>query len=393
MRADFRGWLPIPTSPVSEAIAVARAGMSRDPRPPVLLGYTPVVRGNPYQALVYREFLSRGIAVAPIVRSWGFAEYAHLRDLADTVAVHVHWTSFVLDGVTSRTQARGEARRFRDALDVVRGAGVKVAFTLHNIVPHDSTFVDEEIEIQQTLVDRSDVVHVMSEATLAIMRPMLTLDPRRVLVSEHPSYFGAYPDYATREEARLSLGLDPDDIVYVLLGALKAYKGLDRLLEAVEIASARSGRRRRLLVAGRPDRSPESRRFVNRALGDPNTLIYPHRVATEHVQYFLRAADIGLAPYTRVLNSGAAMLYRTFSLPVLAADTAGLWEGLDEDIAEVDPGGSASDLADAMIRSDRLVGEKTRGLVCERAARYDPVRLSAAFATVLRDRLTADEAR
>lgn len=387
MRVDFHGWLPTPTTPVSEAIAAVRAGMLRDPQPPMLLGYTPVVRGNPYQALIYREFVNSGIMIAPITIPWKFAEYAQLTNLAPSVAVHIHWTSFVLDGVSSRGQARGQVRRLVDSLDALRDAGVKTVFTVHNVIPHDATFVEEEIEIQQALIERADVVHVMSSATIDVLGPMVRFDLDRILVSPHPSYVGAYPDYVTRDDARLSLRIDSDDIVYVLFGALKAYKGLDRLLESVETASAETGRRRTLLVAGRPDRSPESQRFVNRALAHPNTLVYPHRVATEHVQYFLRAADIGLAPYHRVLNSGAALLYRTFDLPVLAARSEALWEGLDHDIAELDSGGSVEALASAMIRADRLLGEKTQHLVRERLTAFDPVRLSAVFAAGLRERL------
>ena len=74
-------------------------------------------------------------------------------------------------------------------------------------------------------------------------------------------------------------------------------------------------------MAGHPDDDPEVQSFVDRCIVDPNVLIEPHRIPGAKAQYYLRAADAGLLTYTRSLNSGAALLYLSFGLPVLATDT------------------------------------------------------------------------
>lgn len=387
MLAEFQGWRKVPTSPMSEAVAAVRGSLGTPQGAAMLLGYTPVARVNPYQALLYKRFGQVDVAVAPIPDPHAFVEYRHFTDLAPTVGVHFHWPAFVLRDCRTRADARTRVAAFVDGLDALRDSGVKVIFTVHNLIPHDATFVDDEVELQQALADRSDVVHTMSKSTIEAVEGFLRIEPDRVVTSPHPNYRSAYPDYVTKQTARQTLGIDADDVVYVVFGALKRYKGLSRLVDAIESANRMSDRRRRLVIAGAPDDSSEVRRFVNAATVHPDVLIAPSRVPADHVQYYMRSADIGLVPYERVLNSGAALLYQSFDLPVIAAHSPALWENLNAAVAEEDHGGGATELAAALVRSDRLLGEDLGSAVRDHVRQYDPDVLSRAFALELRERL------
>lgn len=46
------------------------------------------------------------------------------------------------------------------------------------------------------------------------------------------------------------------------------------------------------------------------------------------------AADIGLAPYTRMLNSGAVLPYQSLNLPGIASNFRIIWEGMRVEIGE-----------------------------------------------------------
>ncbi|MGX9900548.1 glycosyltransferase [Arthrobacter sp. SA17] len=267
-------------------------------------------------------------------------------------------------------------------LEQLREKGVNVIWTVHNVYPHDAVHIDVELEIQQRVADAANIVHVMSASTVDTMDSYVKLDRQKIVVSPHPSYKGAYVDVVTREDARAMLGLGPDEVVFVLFGALKAYKGLDRLLDAVDIMAADSSELRfRILVAGGADDSSAVREFVNRALVHPNVLIENSKIPNDKAQYFLRAADVGLVNYERTLNSGAALLYGTFDLPVVAADTPTFREGLDTASTVFVEDGSADSFARAMIASVRLIGKgAVKQSLRTHMERLDPDIVSSAFA-------------
>ena len=53
------------------------------------------------------------------------------------------------------------------------------------------------------------------------VREWFTIPENRVVHVPHPSYRGAYQDTVSREQARWELGIDTDETVYALLGAIK----------------------------------------------------------------------------------------------------------------------------------------------------------------------------
>lgn len=356
MLVHLNGFRREATSPVQEIHQAIRA-VGTDPSPH-LLGYTAVARVNPFQALLYRSFPQKGVAVAPILNGFDFAALPQFHRLSASQTVHFHWINWVIGEAKDAAQAGIKARGFLGRVDQFRERGGKVVWTAHNVYPHDARFIDEELTLQQGLADRADAVHVMADATVSAMDGLLDVEPGKLVVAPHPSYVGAYEDFVSRAEARAALGIDGDEIVFVLFGALKAYKGLHVLLDGFqELCRRDRSTPYRLIVAGHPDEDPDVRRFVARCAADPQVLIEPHRIPGTKAQYYLRAADAGLVTYTRSLNSGAALLYLSFDLPVLATDTPVFREALPGSFVEyVEKPGETSpgEMADHLEGMGRL---------------------------------------
>ncbi|WCI08737.1 glycosyltransferase [Arthrobacter sp. OVS8] len=388
MKIEYRSFTASPQSPASELLA-AYSSLANGEERPHLLGYTPVARMNPYQALLYRRFGESGIAVAPILKPDRFRGLLDFQRMASTTSLHLHWNSWMTLGAAEVGRARSIGLGMAGRLEQLRDKGVNVVWTVHNVYPHDAVHVDVELEIQQRVADAANIVHVMSASTVDAMNGFVRLDSEKIVVAPHPSYKGAYVDVVTRDEARAMLGLGPDEVVFVLFGALKSYKGLDRLLDAADILAAGSPEFRfRVLIAGGSDGSQAVREFVNRALVHPNVLIESGKVPNDRAQYFLRAADIGLVNYERSLNSGAALLYGTFDLPVVAADTPTFREGLDAVSTLFVEDGSAEAFARAMVASVSLVGnEAAKQSLATHMERLDPNVVSSDFARNLLTRL------
>lgn len=388
MQLKLKGYYKEDGSPLAEANAAIEMLAATSGSAPHVLGFTPVGRVNPYQSLLYKATADYDIATVPIIDSWSFDRLAAVRPDASHVILHIHWTSFVLNGIKSYTTAKKKIRDFQESIDSFKSRGGRIVWTLHNIIPHDSRYPDLEMAAQQILADEADVLHVLSSASADMMASALIIDRQKLLTVPHPNYRMTYEDYVTRNNARLEFGIGPRDRVYVLLGALKAYKGLNRLLDAFQaFCAADPSVSRKLLVGGNPDGTTEVADFVSRCKEDPNVLIENKKIANHFVQNYMRAADVGLAPYTRMLNSGAVLLYQSFDLPVIASDVPAIWEDMPDEIGERVHDNSVASLVEAFQRAERFFQGGTREAVRRYADQFDAIELSRDFSRGLLEKL------
>lgn len=388
MQLQFQGFNPAPGSPVHEALAAVRNGTVRYGTPPWLLAYTPVARMNPYQSLTYRHFGDEGITVSPVLDPESFESLLPLLDQTQGIVLHLHWLNTVLRGAKSADEAEDRMGRYLQRLRRFQSAGGRVLWTVHNLAPHDAVYLNVERALQQSVADLADLVHVMSAETPELVADFLALDPAKVVTSPHPSYLGAYPDVVPRDQARAMLGLAEDEVVYVVFGAIKAYKGIETLVAGFNRLLSSSDVPRRLLVAGGPDRDRRTRALLKRLRMHPHVLVHDVKVPNEQVQYLMRAADLMVLPHQVALNSGAALLGPSFGLPLVANRVGVLPGTLSGDFTEFMSSTAPEDVAAALARADRLLGSDARHAARDFAEAHHARTVSAEFARDLRTRLS-----
>lgn len=326
MRNSLIGWQKQAGAPLTEAMHSV-AQLDQVP-PKLLLTYGPVARMNPYQALLYRGAHEAGVATSELIPLETFREVPSLHGLAHHTAVHFHWINSVIGGAKTTADAKQRVKKFLQDIDEIRSNGVGVVFTIHNKVSHDAVYVEEELSLQQGILDRSTVVHSMTHAGIDSMQGFADIDTNKVVISPHPTYQAVYPDYLPKSECRRALGIRPDEFVISFFGAIKPYKGLNELRKMWQDLERQTDRRMRLIIAGSPDGSAEAHEFLSWASKHPSVVLQPTKIPFEQVQLYVKAADAGVIPYRRTLNSGAAMLHLTFGNPIICVDEPALYEGL-----------------------------------------------------------------
>jgi glycosyltransferase involved in cell wall biosynthesis len=237
--------------------------------------------------------------------------------------LNVHWTTPLLAGVDDEAAARAKVTLIGELLDAFKEAGGRLVWTVHNVLPHDPVHVESEVALARLLASRADLVHVLSEATLPAAAAHFEIDPARTVCIPHSSYRGMYPDWVSRAAARRRLGVAPDETAVLALGQIRPYKGLDRLLDFADRADRP---RLRLLVAGALRPGSESDDLAARLSTAPRTTSLTRRLRDDEIQVWMRAADVAVLPYVRVLNSGAFLLAESFDLPVVGPRTGALVE-------------------------------------------------------------------
>ena len=208
---------------------------------------------------------------------------------------------------------RARLRRLFGQLRAFQTGGGRVAYTVHNLDPHEEAGAVERWGIAQIL-GLADAVHVHDANTAELLAARFG---RRqgVVVIPHGHYLGSYPNTVGRDQARAALALPAGVFVFVSLGLLRPYKGLEELLPAFRSLPELN---LRLVLAGKPSSDDYLRALETLAAGDSRICLMPRFVPPEEVQIFLNAADVCVLPYRQITTSGAALLAFSFGLPVIA---------------------------------------------------------------------------
>lgn len=291
--------------------------------PTALWFFAPEMNNNPYQRLLYAYFAEQKI------------QHQGFRKIEDAVAaainaptdlprvLHLHWLNVVLAGATSDERALRNIEDFEQLLNSAKKAGVKIVWTVHNVLPHESFTQEFAIRVRKSMVASADLIHVMSPDTVAQCAPYFEIDPAKVVRSEHAGYHGFYSAPQDNKDARARWGLPQGGQLGLILGGIKPYKGLNEFSEHFIAATASDPRRLTLVIAGKAARDFEDSPLHKLAALSPNLHVIPKLITDEQVASLMEMADFAAIPYRNSLNSGALVLGLTFGKPMLARASAG----------------------------------------------------------------------
>jgi D-inositol-3-phosphate glycosyltransferase len=216
-------------------------------------------------------------------------------------------------------------------LPLLRLLRIKVVTTAHNILPHEPHLIDRFVK---TVIFRSShLVIAHSDFIKQQLIQKFNLPEGKISIVPHGNFDAYLPDpMPSRESARAQLGLSPTDDVLLFFGYIRAYKGLDLLLDAFELAGA-SCPHLKLLVAG----APHTRKLVDhyrariaRILPANRVVLHAHYISHEMLPCYFIAADIVMLPYRHIYHSGIVHLAYSFARPVIATRVGDFSECIDE---------------------------------------------------------------
>ena len=227
--------------------------------------------------------------------------------------LHLHWLElFYTYPALGRSLKRWLSVML--GLALARLCGLRLVYTLHNLAQHEGRRPHLARWGHRVLLRLAQAVHVHDAETAATLASAWGRR-RGVHIIPHGSYVGAYPNTLTRAQARQRLGLDEAAFVYLSLGRVRPYKGLEELLAAFRgLPDADAV----LYVAGEVQEPGYEQGLLALAGGDPRVRLHLNFVAEEDLQVYLNACDISVLPYRHVTTSGAAILSFSFATPIIA---------------------------------------------------------------------------
>ena len=235
---------------------------------------------------------------------------------------------------------------------LLRLAGVRLVYTAHNILPHESSRIDRFLK---SIVYRSShgiIVHssFIKKALLESFR----VNADKVHVVPHGNFDHYLPEKSiSKQEARQELGLSEDDQVLLFFGYIRAYKGLDMLLEAFNIA-AQKNNRLKLVIAGMPhtsDLERSTKTFIEQSPVKDRILFHAKFIPHEAIKHYFVSADLVALPYKHIYHSGIIHLAYSYGKAVLATNVGDFSETIvNEKSGYITPENTAESFAAYLLK-------------------------------------------
>ena len=196
---------------------------------------------------------------------------------------------------------------------LVRALGVKLVWTLHNILPHDLPMLPIHRFCQRFLARRCEWVRVFAHNTVPRAANELRVMASKFRVVPEGDYTSTYPDEVSQSRAREKLQLPSSARIFLYCGLIKPYKGV---LELVKSFGEIQQPNLFLLIAGKV-MDEEYGRLIEEKLS-PNVVFMNGYIAGSDLQYYFRAADVVVLPFRNIENSGSLFMAMGFARPIIA---------------------------------------------------------------------------
>ncbi|MBQ6726122.1 MAG: glycosyltransferase [Bacteroidales bacterium] len=226
------------------------------------------------------------------------------------VVVFAYWMSFMAPCFGTI------ARKIR------KNKHTKIMALVHNMIPHEPNILDRFLP--PYFVKSMDGFMALSES---VVKDIEHFDKRGCPkgFSPHPIY-DHYGQRLSRDEALQLLNLDPKYRYVLFFGFIRAYKGLDLLLDAFADPWLKQNDVK-LIVAGEfyGDSAPYLSKIEQLGIAD-KVVLCTNFIPDGEVNRYFSAADIVAQPYKTATQSGVTQIAFHFEKAMLVTNVGGLAE-------------------------------------------------------------------
>lgn len=203
---------------------------------------------------------------------------------------------------------------------ICRLAKTKCIALVHNMFPHEKSILDKLLA--PYFVKSQDGFVALSES---VARDIKGISKAPVTFSPHPIY-DHYGARLSKTEACAHLGLDEKRDYALFFGLIRAYKGLDLLIDALALVRDVLPNLR-LLIAGEfyEDEQKYREQIAHHNLTD-RIIIRNEFIADKELKYYFGASSLITQPYRSATQSGVTQVAFHFEKPMLVTNVGGLGE-------------------------------------------------------------------
>jgi glycosyltransferase involved in cell wall biosynthesis len=239
---------------------------------------------------------------------------------SDLDILHIHWPEQVFWAGGGRLKVLSRLFKTLWTLRMLKKAGVKIVWMVHNIAPHDLSKKQLPLWLlfRQFLYRMTDGFMTLSPATIDAVRGELAgLKSKPAEYSWHPS-FARSVESRPRPQIRAQLGFSNSNRVLGILGLLRPYKGIETLIEVFQTLPDPDTR---LLIVGMPIDAAYGDSLSRSVKSDRRIVLLPEHMSDTVFAEYLSASDLIVLPFQKILHSGSIIHALSEHRPVLTLKT------------------------------------------------------------------------
>ena len=189
---------------------------------------------------------------------------------------------------------------------------------LDNVIPHEKRFFDGFCN--RYFLKHNDGFVVMSDA---VLKDLLSIKPDAKYIRVNHPVYNHFPAPIAREVAQSTLRLDPTKKTILFFGFIRDYKGLDLLIQAMNVLDDTY----QLLIAGEVYGSFDKyQEWIDNSNANSRIALYNQYIGDNEVSDYFSAADVCVLPYKSATQSGITSIANHYNLPIIATNVGGLKE-------------------------------------------------------------------
>lgn len=280
---------------------------------------------NPYQELLRQALEKYGLAIT--YQSMFPSGHWLLAHRHQSIILHLHWPHTLY-------HAEKHITRFLRKLLFARMLGYHIVWTMHNLLPHNSSYSKGWTYLSRLVLvacSQAIIVHC-NYAKHALWKTFYRNN--QVYVIPHGSYCHYYPSTSSRAEARQQFRIHPAHCVYLYVGRIRPYKGIETLIQTfLQLAQPDT----HLLIAGECTDEQFRQKLQDFVRPYTQITLIPEGIPDAKIQPLFAAADVFVAAFSNILTSGSIILALSFGLPVIAPNMGCLTELISPQIGILYP--------------------------------------------------------
>ncbi|MBU0635775.1 glycosyltransferase family 4 protein [Candidatus Micrarchaeota archaeon] len=202
--------------------------------------------------------------------------------------------------------------------------GKKIVCTVHNVLGHESGFLDRFLSKLIFSIPHALIVH--TQANKKQLQEFFGISSRKIRVIPHGIYTFYRDAEVSKKESRQKIGVPSNARALLFFGHLRPYKGVEDLIDAF-ISAKKKIPALFLIIAGKPWNS-EYRKTIQEKLACQTDykLVFDYIASSDIKNYFF-ASDVVVLPYKHFeAQSGPGNIALAFEKPLLVSATGGLPE-------------------------------------------------------------------
>lgn len=224
------------------------------------------------------------------------SSWLDIRKMLKTKAIFLNWIEDSLD------------KRMKATLLLSQLFGVKIIWTFHNKMPHDTKSKDKATSNMKWLANHCDVIWLLSKSSRRYI-PNRERNQNKSIYIPHIMYRSHIEDI-NLEEIRRKYGIKMKDFVFTIFGQIRPYKNIEKGIKAFKSLGLPNAK---LMIVGSPTDVAYAKKIRQLSANNEDIILDMQFISNTLLDGIIGISDVIVIPYENESSMNSGVMIHAFS--------------------------------------------------------------------------------